>query len=312
MSVLAIKDIGLRRDCMKGRKNASRKSIICFVSLLLLIVSSSICVYAEPITINFDDFPHGTNITDAYGHYGVRFYSFGLFPEFNKDYNAYVYNDPNANSPSNVIGGTIISDYYHWLNYKMCYVVAEFAHPVDMFGVYGAGDNFQIFYYNQYGVKKGPISLSGDSFLEISHENGWLESSDVITQVELGSWTGSYFTYFDDFTFNMLYTEEPLHVPAIFELRPISSYPAGVISIFGYNFGDAQGDSIIHIANTSFDSSTPRIMLWGDIEIKIKIPNRTCEWFMGKNFRYVGVWLSVNGINSNIIYLRVLKPGTCR
>jgi hypothetical protein len=273
------------------------------------MLSSPGYVFAEPITITFDDFAHGTNITDAYIQYGVKFHAFGLYPEFGNDYNAYVYKDSNANSPYNVIGGKIIGDYYHWLNYKMCYIVAEFDHPVDMFGIYGAGDNFQVVYFNQYGAKRGPISSQGNNFLEISHESGWLQSSDVITRVDFGSWAGNYSTYFDDLTFNMLYTEKP--VPIIYELQPMSSYPAGVISLFGNNFGDTQGASTLHIANMTFDSGNPRIKLWGNSEIQIKSPNRTCEWFTGKNFRYESVWLTVDGIDSNIKQIKVLKPNSC-
>jgi len=100
-------------------------------------------------------------------------------------------------------------------------------------------------------------------------------------------------------------------VPIIYELQPISSYPAGIISVFGNNFGDTQGASTLHIANMTFDSGNPRIKFWSDTEIQIKSPNRTCEWFMGKNFRYVSVWLTVNGIDSNIKQLKVLKPNSC-
>jgi hypothetical protein len=295
---------------MTQRNNALMESMTCLVTFLLLMLGSLGYVFAEPITIDFDDFAPGTQITDAYAQYGVKFQALGLYPEFNNDYNAYVYKDSNADTPFNVIGGRIIGNHYHWLNYGLCYMVAEFDHPVNMFGIYGAGDNFQVFYYNQNGVKRGPISSRGNNFLEISHENGWLKSDDIITKVEFGSWTGNYSTYFDDLTFNMLYEEDP--VLTIYELQPLSSYPGGQISVFGNGFGDTEGDSTLHVANMTFDSGDPRIKLWTNTEIQIKNLNRKCEWFNGGDFRYVNIWLTVNGIDSNIKKFKVLKPDSCQ
>jgi cysteine-rich repeat protein len=99
--------------------------------------------------------------------------------------------------------------------------------------------------------------------------------------------------------------------PIIDRLRPRSCEPGTVIRIIGTSFGNTQGDSVVHIGPRIFDSSSPRIRLWSDNRIRIRIPNYRCEWFRGQDYRRVKVWVTVNGIDSNWRRLRVLKPGTC-
>jgi hypothetical protein len=65
---------------MNEKSSSLIKSITCLVTFLLLMLSSPKYVFAEPMTINFDDFAHGTKITDAYTQYGVKFHAFGLYP----------------------------------------------------------------------------------------------------------------------------------------------------------------------------------------------------------------------------------------
>ena len=195
---------------------ATRQSI-CFLFLWILVLWKSGYVGAELRTIDFDHLPdgtpigHATSITDAYAEWGVTLNCYGLYPDspLVDDNNAYAYADSWAFSGNNVMGGRIIGDAYHWLNFSLCYGSAEFEDPVDMFRIYGAGDSFELAYYNQDGVKRGlgdsvvgHIFSSGDSFLEISTESGYLISGDVIKRVEFGSITGNYYTYFDDLTFN--------------------------------------------------------------------------------------------------------------
>ena len=87
--------------------------------------------------------------------------------------------------------------------------------------------------------------------------------------------------------------------------------PGEGIRIIGYGFGDTQGDSVVHIGKRAFDSSSLRIKLWSDTKIRIKVPNYTCEWFRGQDYRKRKVWVTVDGIESNIKRLKVLKPETC-
>ena len=95
------------------------------------------------------------------------------------------------------------------------------------------------------------------------------------------------------------------------KLRPCCSEPGTRIRIIGENFGDTQDDSMVHIGQTTFDSGNPKIMLWTDTKIVIRIPKYKCRWFKGKNFRRQKVWVTVDAIDSNARLLRVLKPDVC-
>lgn len=199
----------MKEDLMKGACNIATKGIICFVFLLLFMLESSRCFCAQVRTIDFDQYPngdpigHNRPITNAYADWGVALSCHGVYPDdpLVNDNNAYAYQDRHAVSGRNVMGGRLIGYGCHWLNYQLCYGVVEFDKPVDLFRIYGAGDKFQVFYYNQDGDRKGPIGSKGESFLEISHENDSLKPGHVITKVEFGSYTGGYHTYFDDLTF---------------------------------------------------------------------------------------------------------------
>jgi uncharacterized delta-60 repeat protein len=87
--------------------------------------------------------------------------------------------------------------------------------------------------------------------------------------------------------------------------------PGGIIRIIGQNFGNSQGNSIVHIGSKTFNSSSPRIKLWSDSKIKIKLPNYQCRWFKGQNYRYLKVWVTVDSVDSNKKRIKVLKPDTC-
>ena len=178
----------------------------CFLLLWILVFWNSGYVGAELKTIDFDYLPdgtpvgHATTITDAYAAWGVTFDCHGVYPDspLVDDNNAYAYADSRAFSWNNVVGGRIIGDHYHWLNFDICYCTAEFANPVDYISIYGAGSPFQVFYYDQHGNKRGPFGSPGDSLLDISPSTGLL-----IKKIEFGSYTGDYYTYFDDLAFSV-------------------------------------------------------------------------------------------------------------
>jgi hypothetical protein len=88
--------------------------------------------------------------------------------------------------------------------------------------------------------------------------------------------------------------------------------PGLIVRVIGQNFGDTQGDSVVHIGPRIFDSSSPRIKLWSDTKIRIRLPNYQCEWFQGQDFRYRKVWVTVDGVDSNKKRIKVLKPSTCQ
>jgi PKD repeat protein/predicted secreted protein len=105
----------------------------------------------------------------------------------------------------------------------------------------------------------------------------------------------------------------PLY-PVIEARNPRKAYPGDKIAIKGYNFGAEQGNSIVHINGKTFDSSSPRIRLWSDTKVKIKLPGEVaydCDWFKGEAYRNRSVWITVEGEDSNKKRVKVLKPDTC-
>jgi subtilisin family serine protease len=90
--------------------------------------------------------------------------------------------------------------------------------------------------------------------------------------------------------------------------------PGTVLGIVGKNFGDGQGESVVHIGNKSFAATHKKIRAWGDTRIRIRLPftSKTCSWFKhgGGAYRKRKVWVTVNGKDSNIKKLKVIKPAT--
>jgi hypothetical protein len=106
-----------------------------------------------------------------------------------------------------------------------------------------------------------------------------------------------------------IYYDQP-GVPVINKILGIKK-PGLIIGIIGTNFGSSQGNSIVHIGPGTFNSSSPRIKLWSDTKVRIRLPNYQCAWFKGQGYRYINVWVTVNGVNSNKRRIKVLKPDTC-
>jgi hypothetical protein len=92
------------------------------------------------------------------------------------------------------------------------------------------------------------------------------------------------------------------------------------VRIIGKGFGNGSGGgeySIVHIGPKQFEfGSTNRIKRWEDTKIKVKIPKKkytknSCAWFNGEDYRKVKVWVTVGGVDSNKLKLKLLKPYTC-
>jgi len=97
--------------------------------------------------------------------------------------------------------------------------------------------------------------------------------------------------------------------PVIDKVNPRSREPGDTIRILSENFGDTQGNSVVHIGRKTFDSTILKIKLWSDA--KIKTPNYKCKWFKGQEFRKQKVWVTVDGIDSKKERLKAVKPSTC-
>jgi len=102
-------------------------------------------------------------------------------------------------------------------------------------------------------------------------------------------------------------------------LRRKSSEPGDALRIIGKGFGNGSGGgeySVVHIGPKEFEFGNPKIKLWTDTKIKVKIPNKkytknSCAWFNGEDYRKVKVWVTVGGQDSNKLKLKLLKPDMC-
>ncbi len=100
--------------------------------------------------------------------------------------------------------------------------------------------------------------------------------------------------------------------PIIDKVKPRCVAPGEKIRILGTGFGDVQDDSVVHIGRKSYDSTSPRVKLWTDTKIRIKIPfvNKDSEWFIHGDgeYRKRKVWVTVGGQDSNRKRFRVCRP----
>jgi len=109
----------------------------------------------------------------------------------------------------------------------------------------------------------------------------------------------------------LIYYNPEVDVPVVNRLKPRSSSHGEVVRIIGGNFGDMQGDSVVHIGKKSFGSASPEVVLWTHSKIKVSVPQHECEWFKGRDYRKQKVWVTVDGIDSNSRRLKILKPDIC-
>lgn len=99
--------------------------------------------------------------------------------------------------------------------------------------------------------------------------------------------------------------------PHIDKLKPASCEPGEPIRIIGYHFGDEQGNSIIRIGKKTLDMTSPKVKLWTDTKIKIRIPRYTCDWFKSEGSQQRKVWVTSGATDSNKKKLIVTEPSTC-
>jgi len=84
-----------------------------------------------------------------------------------------------------------------------------------------------------------------------------------------------------------------------------------IVRIVGTGFGETQGDGVVHIGKRTYGVDSPRIKLWTDTKVRIRLPRFACKWFKGKDFKRAKVWVTVNEVDSNLKKPKVIKPDTC-
>jgi len=129
--------------------------------------------------------------------------------------------------------------------------------------------------------------------------NGYYDGDDLVDYVEST----------DVHTFKL--TIEP----CISTVRPSHSVdPGEIIEIAGYNLGDGT-DGTLWLNSREYTTSEFRIKDWTKNLIKFRIPFETkpCDWFQGGDgtYRNRKVWVTVDGVDSNVKRIKVLKPGSC-
>jgi hypothetical protein len=100
------------------------------------------------------------------------------------------------------------------------------------------------------------------------------------------------------------------------KIKRRQSEPGDAIRILGKGFGSGAPGDAIHLGSRVFEYGHPRIKLWTDTKIKLKIPPKKytkndCQWFNGEDFRRVKVWVTAGGRDSNKFNIKLLKPDTC-
>jgi hypothetical protein len=94
-------------------------------------------------------------------------------------------------------------------------------------------------------------------------------------------------------------------------LKPNICLPKDRIKINGYNFGDTQGTSLLHIIKKVYDENASRIKLWSNRQIKVKVPDYNCSKFGTNDYIKPKIYVTVDGEDSNVVKLQVMKPATC-
>src|SRR3989304_425354 len=212
------------------------------------------------------------------------------------------------------IGNAVFTDGYHGVKGVLTFTNASGTWIATKFmdcGSYCIKVRFQDFYQDKNGNYVQDLDEPFSSPIEFLTGNYEVRNKVIYFGDEDGSGNLSP----GDTIFNT-YESSPLIFtltdwPIIYRLSPAECAPGNMIKIIGYNFGTIQGDSIVHIGDKVFDSTKPRIKLWSNTTIKIRIPNYSCEWFHMDDYKTPKVWVTVNSIDSNKKRLKVLKPSIC-
>jgi PKD repeat protein len=104
--------------------------------------------------------------------------------------------------------------------------------------------------------------------------------------------------------------------PVIDKLFRRRREPGAIVAIVGSNFGTGNPGDYVRIGGTELPYGHKRIRLWSPTKIRVRIPKRRyvrngCAWFKEQDSRKVKVWVNIEGTDSNVKRLTVLKPVDC-
>lgn len=170
---------------------------------------------------------------------------------------------------------------------------------------------------------RGTGAWEGESPIEVNADDVTMGNISVFTLTGLEDTQVYYFvvTAYDEKGFESGYSNEVCfiylpHEPVIHQVIPNSTPPSHsgnpqYAKIRGLSFGQTQCTSTLHIGGKTWSEGHPKIELWSDTKIKIRIPKYKCEWFGDREFRNRKIWVTVGGADSNKKKLEVSKPATC-
>jgi len=154
-------------------------------------------------------------------------------------------------------------------------------------------------------------SLMGDSDAVVTDISPWEEDANLTVEGAVCEATDTGVTPEDTHAVVTDFCDgSPPYISQKIKPRPCER--GQIVRIVGYNFGDTQGDSVVHIGPKKvYGPGHRKIKLWTDTKIKIKVPNYPCSKWEGRDIYLRKVWVTVNGVNSNKKRIRILKPDTC-
>ncbi len=96
-------------------------------------------------------------------------------------------------------------------------------------------------------------------------------------------------------------------------LEPRALRPGRELTIYGRGFGNTPRTSVVHVNKQTFDSNSTRLLYWSNYAIKIRVPfrNKNCAWWGSKKHRNRRVWVTVDGVDSEVRRFKLRKPFSC-
>ena len=163
----------------------------------------------------------------------------------------------------------------------------------------------------------GSGALEGESPIEVNADDVTIGNVSEFALTGLDNTQTYYFAvtayneggfesgYSNEICFNYLPDEPVIHDVVPYS-TPASRYGnPQFVDIRGLNFGQTQCTSTLHVGPRVWSAGHPKIKLWSDDEIRFKVP----KYKYVRSFpKLKAVWVTVNGTDSDRIWLEITAP----